>query len=75
MQRRTLLFFLIVVVLALGAAYVDLWPNANSRGQSFHGLNNPFTLKQGLDLQGGVSVLLLPDPRKHYDPATINSSM
>ncbi len=75
MQRRTLLFFLIVVVLALGAAYIDFWPNANSQGQSFHGLNNPFTLKQGLDLQGGVSVLLLPDPSKHYDPATINSSI
>ena len=60
MRRGTLPLLLFIVVLAVGAAYVIFWPNPGSDGKAFHGINNPFTIKQGLDLQGGIRVLLQP---------------
>src|SRR6202011_2627718 len=32
-------------------------------------------IKQGLDLQGGISVLLKPDPSLHYDQQTLTNEM
>ena len=51
MRRGTLLLLLFIVLLALGAGYVLFWPN-----HPLYGLNNPFTIKEGLDLQGGHEV-------------------
>ena len=64
MRRGTLLLLLFIVLLAVGAAYVDFWPHVDSGSTSkpLYGINNPFIFKEGLDLQGGVSVLLKPDP-------------
>jgi preprotein translocase subunit SecD len=64
MRRGTLLFLLFIILLAVGASYVVFWPNASSRpgGKPLYGINNPFTIKEGLDLQGGISVLLVPQP-------------
>ena len=70
MRRGTLVLLLFIVLLGLGAAYVDFWPNP-----SWHGLKNPFTIQQGLDLQGGVSVLLIPDPNQHYTQSEINNQI
>ena len=75
MRRGTLVLLLFIVLLGLGAAYVNFWPNPDSQGHPWHGLNNPFTIQQGLDLQGGVSVLLVPDPAQHYTQAEINSQI
>src|SRR5437764_3632741 len=75
MRRGTLLLLLFIVLLAAGAAFVDFWPNPDSKGVPWHGVNNPFTIKQGLDLQGGVSVLLVPDPAQHYTQQEIASSI
>ncbi len=55
MRRGTLSLLLFIILLAVGASYVAFWPN-----QAWHGISNPFTIKQGLDLQGGVRVLLVP---------------
>jgi preprotein translocase subunit SecD len=55
--RYTLLFF--IILLAIGAAFVNFWPHSDA-GKTWHGINNPFTTTLGLDLQGGVSVLLVP---------------
>jgi preprotein translocase subunit SecD len=65
MRRGTLPLLLFIIVLALGAAYVIFWPNSGSDGKAFHGINNPFTIKQGLDLQGGIRVLLQPSDNEH----------
>ena len=75
MRRGTLILLLFIVLLAIGAAFVNFWPNPDSHGTAWHGVNNPFTIKQGLDLQGGVSVLLVPDPAQHYTQQEIASSI
>ena len=69
MRRGTLTLLLFIVLLALGAGFVDFWPNS-----AWHGISNPWSIHEGLDLQGGVSVLLAPDPKK-YSQATINSQI
>jgi preprotein translocase subunit SecD len=74
MRRGTLLLLLFIVLLALGAAFVDFWPHSNT-GATWHGINNPFSVKLGLDLQGGVSVLLVPDPSLHYTKAEVNNAI
>lgn len=61
MRRGTLTLLLFIILLAAGAAYVVFWPTASQNGgKPLYGINNPFTLHQGLDLQGGVRVLLNP---------------
>ena len=75
MRRGTLVLLLFIVLLGLGAAYVDFWPNPDSAAKPWHGLNNPFTIQQGLDLQGGVRVLLVPDPGQHYTKTEVNNAI
>ncbi|MDQ6661662.1 MAG: protein translocase subunit SecD [Chloroflexota bacterium] len=70
MRRGTLTLLLFIVLLAAGASFIDFWPN-----QAWHGLTNPFPVRQGLDLQGGVSVLLKPDPSQHYSQSTVDSEI
>ncbi len=55
MRRGTLTVLFFIILLALGAAFVVFWPNSG-----WHGVKNPFTITQGLDLQGGTSILLQP---------------
>ncbi|TMC92221.1 MAG: hypothetical protein E6J22_09875, partial [Chloroflexi bacterium] len=74
MRRGTLFLLLIIVLMAVGAAFVDFWPNSTT-GKTWHGINNPYGIKLGLDLQGGVSVLLVPDPAKHYTKAEVDSAI
>ncbi|HTK11278.1 MAG TPA: protein translocase subunit SecD [Ktedonobacteraceae bacterium] len=61
MRRGTLTLLLFIILLAIGASYVVFWPNPVN-GKPWHGINNPFTIKEGLDLQGGVQVLMVPKP-------------
>src|SRR5438105_953046 len=77
MRRGTLLLLLFIVLLAVGAAYVDFWPHVdtNSTSKPLYGINNPFIFKEGLDLQGGVSVLLKPDPSQHYTKAEVDANI
>src|SRR5581483_5949688 len=72
MRRGTLTLLLFIILLAAAAVYVDL---PNTPGIHILGINNPLTVKQGLDLQGGISVLLKPDPKQHYDPNTLATEM
>lgn len=60
MRRGTLTLLLFIVLLAVGASYVVFWPNAAKDGKPFYGITNPFTIKEGLDLQGGIRVLMVP---------------
>jgi preprotein translocase subunit SecD len=70
MRRATLLFLLFIGLLAAAAAYVD-WPN--NPGIHVLGYNNPLTVKEGLDLQGGVQVLL--QAKGNYSGAELAKAM
>ena len=74
MRRGTLILLLLILLLAAGAAFVDFWPHSD-KGAAWHGVNNPFTVQQGLDLQGGVSILLVPDPSQHYSKQEVDSAI
>lgn len=75
MRRGTLTLLLLIIVLAVCGAYVD-WPNNHGLNLGFVGINvNQFQVKEGLDLQGGVRVLLIPDPSKHYNTTEVNNEI
>jgi len=61
MRRGTLPLLLFIIVLALGAAYAIFWPTQGIDGK----LPNPLTITEGLDLKGGIQVLLLPSNGAH----------
>ncbi|MBE3560069.1 MAG: protein translocase subunit SecD [Ktedonobacteraceae bacterium] len=60
MRRGTLILLFFIILLAVGASYVVFWPNSGPGGKPLYGISNPFTFKEGLDLQGGIRVLLVP---------------
>ena len=72
MRRGNLSILLFIILLAVGVAYIDL---PNTPGIHILGINNPLQWKLGLDLQGGVSALLIPDPSQHYDNQTLQNEM
>jgi preprotein translocase subunit SecD len=61
MRQGTLTLLLFIVLLAAGALFVNFWPN-----HPLYGITNPSIIHEGLDLKGGVRVLLVPDPSQHY---------
>jgi len=62
MRRGTLLLLFFIILLAVGASYVDFWPSAGPNGKPLYGIPNKTSIKEGLDLQGGIQVLLVPSP-------------
>jgi preprotein translocase subunit SecD len=60
MRRGTLTLLFFIILLTLGASYVVFWPNAGANAKPLYGINNPFTIHEGLDLRGGIQVLLVP---------------
>jgi preprotein translocase subunit SecD len=71
MRKNTITLLLFILVLAGCAAYID-WPNNPGVHIGWLGIDHPLQVKQGLDLQGGVRILLEPDPAQHYDTETLN---
>jgi preprotein translocase subunit SecD len=61
MRRGTLTLLFLIILLAIGASFVLFWPNP-VKGKAWNGINNPFIIREGLDLQGGVRVLMVPKP-------------
>jgi preprotein translocase subunit SecD len=57
MRRGTPLLLLFIILLAAAAGYI-VWPS--NPGVHILGLNASFNFRQGLDLQGGISVQLEP---------------
>jgi preprotein translocase subunit SecD len=75
MRRGTLTLLLMIILLAAGAAYVD-WPNNPGLNIGWLGINvKQFQVKEALDLQGGVRVLLVPDPAQHYNTDEVNNEI
>lgn len=73
MRRGTLTLLLFIILLAVGASYVVFWPNA-ANGKPLYGVPNPFTFHEGLDLQGGVRVLLVPKPGQNPSDTDIENT-
>ncbi|HLX56380.1 MAG TPA: protein translocase subunit SecD, partial [Ktedonobacteraceae bacterium] len=61
-----------IILLAAAAVYVDL---PNTPGIHILGIDKSLQVQLGLDLQGGVRVLLVPDPSQHYPTSTLNDEM
>jgi preprotein translocase subunit SecD len=72
MRRGTLALLLFIILLGACAIYID-WPNTPGINIPALGISNPLKIKLGLDLQGGVSALLVPDG--HFDTAKLNEAM
>lgn len=73
MRRGTLPLLFFIILLAAGASFVVFWPHVEGNTKPLYGVNNPFTITEGLDLQGGLRVLLAPkDPK---DPSATNENM
>jgi preprotein translocase subunit SecD len=73
MRRSTLLLLLLILLLAAGAAYVDA---PNNGGIHIGGYNNDLTVREGLDLRGGVQVLLQAScdvPTRHCSQEDLNA--
>src|SRR6266568_1669950 len=73
MRRGTLTLLLFIVLLAACSAYID-WPTNPHWSIGSFTLPHP-DVKQGLDLQGGVRVVLVPDPAQHYSQSTIQTEI
>ncbi len=74
MQRRTLTLFLFILVLAGCTIYID-WPNNPGLHIGWLGIHHPLEAKLGLDLQGGVQVLLEPDQAQHTYAETLTAEI
>jgi preprotein translocase subunit SecD len=72
MRRGTLALLLFIILLGASAIYIDL-PNTPGIHIPFLGINNSLQWKLGLDLQGGVRALLVPDG--NFDAKTLNDAM
>ncbi len=72
MRRGTLALLLFIILLGACAIYIDL-PNTPGIHIPFLGINDSLQTKLGLDLQGGVSALLVPDG--NFDTKTLNDAM
>jgi preprotein translocase subunit SecD len=59
MRRGTLSLLLFIIILTAAAGYV-VWPNNPGLNIPFLGISNPLKVNLGLDLQGGLRVLLKP---------------
>ncbi len=70
MRRGNLSILIFIILLAVGVAYIDL---PNTPGIHILGINDSLQWKLGLDLQGGVSALLVPDG--NYDNQTLQNEM
>ena len=55
MRRGTLTLLFFIILLALGASFINFWPT-----KPLYHIANFTTVHEGLDLQGGVSVVLTP---------------
>lgn len=74
MQRKILTKLLFILLLAGCAAYID-WPNNPGLHIGWLDIHHPLQVKQGLDLQGGIRILLEPDPSQHYSAELLASEM
>lgn len=59
MRRGTLTLLFFIILIAAGSSFIVFWPNPKD-GQPWNGINNPYEISRGLDLAGGIKVILQP---------------
>lgn len=85
MRRGTLTLLFFIILLAIGSSYVVFWPNGTKGGTTYYGppdkdskpyynISNPFYIREGLDLQGGIRVLLVPAPGQDTSDAVMDAT-
>src|SRR5437868_8198588 len=74
MQRKTLALLLFILVIAGCAAYTD-WPHNPGLQIDWLGIHHPLKARLGLDLQGGVRVLLEPEQTQSLSGETLTREM
>ncbi len=74
MRRGTLSLLFIIVLMAAAAGYV-VWPNNPGLNIPFLGINNPLKINLGLDLQGGLRVLLKPTDYGNISSSELQDSV
>ena len=72
MRRGTLALLLFIILLGVCAIYI-VWPNTPGIHIPALGISNSLQPKLGLDLQGGVRALLIPDG--NFDIKKLNDAM
>src|SRR5438876_3092520 len=72
MRRGTFALLLFIILLGVCAIYI-VWPNTPGIHIPALGISNSLQPKLGLDLQGGVRALLVPDG--NFDAKTLNDAM
>src|SRR6266700_3069407 len=74
MRRGTLTLLFFIILLTLGASFVVFWPNTATNAKPLYGINNPFTIHEGLDLKGGIQVLLVPKAGQDTSDANMDAA-
>ncbi len=74
MRRGTLTLLFFIILLTLGASFVVFWPNVGQNAKPLYGINNPFTIHEGLDLKGGIQVLLVPKAGQDTSDANMDAA-
>ena len=72
MRRRTFFMFFLIALLAIGVYWIDIGWGGKKSTISIGGYQNSLTLRQGLDLQGGLQIIMLascPQTDKNCDLA------
>lgn len=67
------MLLIFIILLAAGASFVDFWPNPDAQGKPWHGIKNPFVVSQGVDLAGGLRLLLAPKKGQPTDQEMQNT--
>ncbi|MFI5273251.1 MAG: protein translocase subunit SecD [Ktedonobacterales bacterium] len=78
MRRKTIMMLLFIGFLAVGAYWVDLGWGGKHSTINVGGYNNPLSIKQGLDLQGGVQIVLraqCPQDKPNCASSVISGNM
>src|SRR5260370_12475553 len=73
MRRGTLILLIFIILLAAGASFVNFWPNPDAQGKPWHGITNAFSVSQGVDLAGGLRLLLAPKQGQPTDQEMQNT--
>jgi preprotein translocase subunit SecD len=58
MRRRTAFMFLLIALLAVGVYWIDIGWGGKITKLNIGGYQNDLSLKQGLDLQGGIQIIM-----------------
>ncbi len=59
MRRRTFVMFFVIALLAIGVYWIDIGWGGKQSTIDIGGYQNSLSLKEGLDLQGGLQIIML----------------